>query len=76
MKIKDRQTFRLMQAAFFNEMAKYPNDTDKLEQCMVVFEQFIDSIVDRELLEVIRANATLQSAGEVKGRPKNPFDVN
>ena len=65
-----------MQAAFFNEMSKYPNDTDKLEQAMKVFEGFIDSIVDRELLEVIRANASLQSAGEIKGRPQNPFDVN
>jgi len=67
MDVKDRIAFRALQAAFFEGMVKYPNDTDKMVLGFKVFEKWIDELVDRELTKIFGKNATIKYRGETKG---------
>jgi hypothetical protein len=68
MDIKDRITFRQLQAAFFAGMVEYPNDTDRMEKGMGLLEAWIDQVVDREVSKVITQTSTLTLNGIPKSR--------
>jgi hypothetical protein len=70
-KTADRLRFRELQTIFYMGTVKYPNDSERLEKMLGIFETFMDELIEREVNAWVTSHSTLSVDGEIKSKTIN-----
>lgn len=66
MELRDKLKFRELLFLLVAGLGEYPNDKERLEQGILVMENYIDGITERECNAILSGMAVIKHGGKIK----------